>query len=104
MLTLRRGVGGLVAVLLMSGMASAQTSETADIAALRVRANAGDANAQYNLGNAYFNGRGVPLDTVEAVSWYRKAADQGLADAQFYLGVAYYYGRWFQQGHRITLL
>ena len=57
-----------VAVLLMSGMASAQTSETADIAALRVRANAGDAGAEYNLGVAYSAGRGVPQDYVEAVS------------------------------------
>ena len=35
-----------------------------------------------NLGEMYANGRGVPLDDVKAVAWFRKAADQGLATAQ----------------------
>jgi hypothetical protein len=81
-LNLRTCAVGLVAVLLMSGVALAQTSETADIAALRVRANAGDADAQFYLGFAYAKGQGVPQDYVEAVSRYRKAAEQGEADAQ----------------------
>ncbi len=82
MLNLRRCVVGVVAVLLVSGVALAPTSEPADIAALRVDADAGDANAQTSLAIAYFNGEGVPQDYVEAVSWYRQAADQGHADAQ----------------------
>ena len=37
-------------------------TETADIAALRAKANAGNADAQYDLGLAYANERGVPQD------------------------------------------
>ena len=52
----------------------------------------GNADAQYALGNAYRNGKGVEQDYVEAVSWYRLAAEQGHAFAQFALGLAYNYG------------
>ncbi|WP_373491135.1 SPOR domain-containing protein [Parasphingorhabdus sp.] len=37
----------------------------------------GDADAQFNLGQAYKLGRGVPQDLQQAESWYKKAADQG---------------------------
>ena len=50
----------------------------------------GNANAQNNLGEAYYNGEGVAKDTKEAVRWFRMAADQGDADAQNNLGVAYW--------------
>ena len=49
----------------------------------------GDADAQYNLGVMYDEGRGVAKDDAEAVRWYRKAADQGMASAQYNLGVMY---------------
>jgi uncharacterized protein len=87
MLTLRRCVGGVVAVLLMSGVALAQTPT--DIATLRVRANAGDADAQTSLAIAYFNGEGIPQDDAQAMLWFRKAAEQGDAAAQFNLGAIY---------------
>ncbi len=53
----------------------------------------GFASAQYNLGNMYRNGRGVPKDEQQAVPWYRKAAEQGLADAQLQLGFMYANGQ-----------
>jgi hypothetical protein len=59
---------------------------------LRERALKGDADAQNSLGEAYYNGKGVSENNVEAVKWYRKAVDQGLARAQFNLGVCYYLG------------
>lgn len=37
----------------------------------------GDADAQFNLGQAYKLGRGVPMDLKIAESWYQKAAEQG---------------------------
>ena len=46
----------------------------------------GDADAQYELGQAYYFGKGVTKDDWKAVKWYRKAAKQGHADAQFKLG------------------
>lgn len=48
----------------------------------------GDADAQFNLGQAYKLGRGVKTDLDVALSWYRKAAAQGhlqAADASGHL-------------------
>ncbi|MFL0417725.1 SPOR domain-containing protein [Sphingomonas sp. 179-I 2A4 NHS] len=42
---------------------------------------AGDADAQFNLGQAYKLGRGVPIDMPIATEWYRKAAIQNHAQA-----------------------
>ncbi len=55
----------------------------------KIKAEKGNARAQYNLSLMYFKGQGVPKDEAEAVKWYRKAADQGDADAQYNLGVMY---------------
>ena len=49
----------------------------------------GDAKAQYNLGQMYYEGQGVPQDHKEAVKWYRLAAEQGFAKAQHNLGTMY---------------
>ena len=49
----------------------------------------GDAEAQTNLGLAYYNGEGVAKDFAEAVRWFRKAAEQGHAEAQLHLGMLY---------------
>jgi cell division septation protein DedD len=42
----------------------------------------GDADAQFNLGQAYKLGRGVPVDLAMAEEWYRKAALQGHPQAE----------------------
>ncbi|MFA5966837.1 MAG: SPOR domain-containing protein [Sphingomonas sp.] len=47
----------------------------------RVDANAGDADAQFNMGQAYRLGRGVPVDLPMAEGWFRKAAMQGHVEA-----------------------
>jgi len=62
---------------------------TPETDALRARAEAGDAEAQSNLGFRYEYGEGVPEDSEEAVRWYRRAANQGHADAQYSLGAMY---------------
>jgi len=41
------------------------------------KAEAGNANAQYNLGLCYYKGAGVTKDEKEAVNWWTKAAKQG---------------------------
>ena len=51
--------------------------EPADVAELRKRAQAGDADAQYALGCRYYDGDGVRRDYKEALKWYRLAAAQG---------------------------
>ena len=43
---------------------------------LRVRAQRGDAVAQFELGNVYASGDGVPQNDTEAVKWYRLSAIQ----------------------------
>lgn len=53
---------------------------------------AGDALAQYNLGQAYKLGRGVPLDPVLAESWFRKSAQQGLPQGEDNYGLALFQG------------
>jgi TPR repeat protein len=70
---------------------SAQVAATA-VAACRRLADQGNAFAQFDLGNVYNAGRGVPHDFVEAASWYRKAANQGYAKAQYSLGLMYSHG------------
>ena len=50
------------------------------------------ADAQYNLGWRYADGRGVPKDEAEAVKWFRRAAEQDHSDAQAHLGRCYYNG------------
>ena len=52
------------------------------LAETRTKAEQGHAVAQFNLGNMYREGDGVPQDDAEAVKRYRKAAEQGLTEAQ----------------------
>lgn len=49
---------------------------------------AGDADAQFNLAQAYKLGRGVPVDPALAESWFRKAAMQGHVQAEDNYGLA----------------
>jgi len=60
----------------------------------------GFANAQYNLGVMYDNGRGVPQDDQQALYWYRKAAEQGVAEAQYNLGFMYKNGQGVPQSYQ----
>lgn len=53
----------------------------------RPLAEAGDADAQFNLGQAYRLGRGVPLDLGAAQMWFQRAANSGHVDAQTTLGL-----------------
>ena len=78
-------------------------------------AEAGNAEAQFELGNMYFYGRnGTPINNPLALTWYQKAAGQGYAAAQFAMGQMYAIGftvpkdmseavKWYQkaaeQGH-----
>ncbi len=56
---------------------------------------AGDPDAQFNLGQAYKLGRGVPVNIAIAEDWYRKAAEQGHPQAADNYGLAL-----FQSGKR----
>ena len=82
-------VAGVVFV--VATCAAALTGQ--DVAALKAKAESGDATAQYNLAVAYENGgEGVEKNPSEAVVWFQKAAMQGLAPAEFALGNSYNFG------------
>jgi uncharacterized protein len=56
----------------------------------RPLAQAGDADAQFNLAQAYKLGRGVPQDMAQAIAWYERAASQGHIQAEDNLGLVLY--------------
>jgi TPR repeat protein len=67
------------------------------VAIWRPLAEKGDADAAFNLGQAYRLGKGVPLDLAQAQSWLERAARKGHSDAQATLGLLL-----FQNGNRVS--
>jgi uncharacterized protein len=76
----------------------------------KAAADQGVAEAQFDLGVLYAQGRGVRRDLTQAEQWYRKAAEQGNSEAEFALGQMYARGwgvprdeadamRWFQMAN-----
>lgn len=68
-------------------------------------AGTGDADAQFNLGQAYKLGRGVNTDLAAAEDWYRKAALQGHPQAEENYGLALFQNnkradavKWLEKG------
>lgn len=57
------------------------------VAIWRPIAEKGDADAEFNLGQAYRLGRGVPTNLAAAKTWFERAANQGHVDAQTTLGL-----------------
>ncbi len=55
-------------------------------------AEAGDAEAQCQLGLLHGNGQGVKQDFVKARKWFLKASEAGYAEAEYSLGVLYAVG------------
>jgi TPR repeat protein len=59
----------------------------------RREADAGDADAQNELGDFYYSGGpGIDKDYAESIKWYTKSALQGNVEAMYSLGWAYYSG------------
>jgi len=69
------------------------SASTARIDKVRIQAEQGNAQAQYDLGAAYSRGREIKRDQREAAKWLHKAAEQGHAQAQSVLGWMYMTGR-----------
>jgi uncharacterized protein len=72
---------------------------SAAVAIWRNLADKGDADAAFNLGQAYRLGRGVPADSSQAKQWFERAARQGHVDAQVSLGLLL-----FDSGDRATAM
>ncbi len=82
--------GGARSVLVdILGPAPKLPTSPAAIAKLKRDAQAGQAEAQCQLGIHYNGGDGVPKDYAQGVFWLRKAADQGDAFAQLNLSHSY---------------
>ena len=79
----------VAALYLASLLAVAQTTASLSSADLIKKAEAGDAEAQFQLGRAYEDGESVEQSDELAVHWYRKSAEQGNARAENSLGVMY---------------
>lgn len=70
------------------GIDAWQKSDYASAVAIwKPLAEKGDADAAFNLGQAYRLGRGVPIDLAMAQAWLEKAAKLGHLDAQTTLGL-----------------
>lgn len=65
----------------------------------RPLAEAGDPDAQYQLGIMYYRGEGVMQDYREAADWYQGAAEQGDTEAQLNLGLMYAQGLGVKQDY-----
>jgi len=59
-----------------------------DVAALQAKAQTGNAEAAFQLAEAYRGGHGVAADPQSAIAWYRRAAAQGHVRASEELGFA----------------
>ena len=71
-----------------AGIDAWQKGDTAQAVAIwRPLAEKGDADAAFNLGQAYRLGRGVNLDLAQAQTWLERAARKGHVDAQTTLGL-----------------
>lgn len=54
-----------------------KSSEKPGVALLTRRADAGDAQAQYQLARRFHQGDGISANYVQALKWYQRAADKG---------------------------
>lgn len=63
-----------------------------NLALLQREANAGNPEAQFQLGRLYDTGEKLERDRQKAITWYTSAANQGHAEAQYRLAVAYLFG------------
>ena len=91
---------GVIALVFFSGaLTNCETrkksaqSDTETFEETLAKAEKGDADAQVDLGIAYYIGEGVVKNEAISVKWYRKAAEQGDATGQFFLGSSYQLGR-----------
>jgi uncharacterized protein len=92
MATYARLAGVLVLLIAASCTGSADPSNEALFGKLAVRAGAGSAEAEYNLGMLYNNGIGTPQNPRLAFQWFERAANAGDPLGSYKVG-CYYAGQ-----------
>lgn len=65
---------------------------TKAIPILKELAEKGSTTAQFCLGEIYWNGTGVPIDSDKAIHWYTQAGENGHPLVQLWLGNNYFIG------------
>jgi len=79
-------------------------AQSPDFKETKAQAEAGDAEAQFNLALMYDVGIGVPQNYAESGKWYRQAAERGVPEAQFALGTRYFkYGSSAKENYSAAL-
>ncbi|MCY4232593.1 MAG: tetratricopeptide repeat protein [Bacteroidetes bacterium] len=86
----------IIALLLALGA----TAQAQNIEQLKEKAEQGDPEAQFTLGEAYEDGRGVIESYTQALHWYRKASMQGHSSAQVSLATVYLIGQGVDQDYK----
>jgi len=89
------------AITLASVLAHVQLAQAQSIADLVHRAQAGDAKAQYELAEVYFEGNGMAKDPKQGLVWLQKSAGRGYGGAEATLGFFYQKG-FYQNGVAIA--
>ncbi|PWB34401.1 sel1 repeat family protein [Pseudomonas sp. SDI] len=64
----------------------------AAISACQALAKSGDAQAQFELGEFYYDGNNTPRDLKQALDYFEQASLQGHAEAQYRLGSMFFKG------------
>ena len=95
----------LIAVFLLAGCTSVfgQDYSKKSVKELLPLAEQSDAEAQYNLGVRYENGRGVRKNQQKASWWWRVAAEHGHPQAQYNLGSMYDNGHGVPQSSQLAV-
>ncbi|WP_137820139.1 tetratricopeptide repeat protein [Pseudomonas sp. 2FG] len=62
------------------------------LAACQQAAQTGDPEAEFELGEFYYDGKRAPRDLAQALNWFEQASLQGHAQAQYRLGVMFFRG------------
>jgi TPR repeat protein len=65
-----------------------------DMDAVRSKAEAGDASAEYELGRSMLSRRPTDSEVASAITWFRRSAEQGYAPAEYLYGDIFRGGRW----------
>src|SRR5580704_11683726 len=71
-----------------------EPQDPTDMDAVRSKAEAGDASAEYELGRSMLSQRPTDSEFASAIPWFRRSAKQGYAPAEYMYGDIFREGRW----------
>jgi len=98
---LRTAVKSLLFLLSVAGTVHLSAAQAPQDDPLHDAAEKGDVPSQLALADAFFFGRGRPVNPALAAYWYRKAAEKGSAEAQYNLAACFEFG-WGVHASRIS--